>query len=98
MFAGWLFDWTRPVKNGYSVHALLAEGDCRIQGAIAVKVCQGYVEIDIAEAAPWNNKKNNLFKGEKDYEGIGPHLFAFACKLSMEMVAMASSPLSQKPI
>ena len=39
--------------------------------------------VDVVESAPWNNKHHKNFKS-KTYEGVGPHLFAYACKRSFE--------------
>lgn len=84
-FSKWLFDWTQPEKNGYTVYALRADGDSRIQGLIALKKEQGYIDVDIVEAAPQNNSQNTVyFSGEKEYNGVGGHLFAEACRQSFE--------------
>lgn len=82
-FKDWEFDWALPVKNGYTVRAIKADGDDRIQGMVALKPDpQNYaVRIDIVEAAPFNNPHNKLFK-QKEYAGVGGHLFAEAVKES----------------
>jgi len=85
-YKGWLFDWTKPEKNGFKVYQLLAEGDDRIQGMIAmIAEPNNYaVHIDIVESAPFNNPVSPLFSGQKEYYGVGGHLFAEAVKQSYE--------------
>lgn len=85
-FKDWEFDWTIPEKNGYNVFALKAEGDNRIQGMVALKPdFKDYkaMLLEIVESAPFNNPHNKLFV-EKEYEGVGGHLFAEAVKQSYE--------------
>lgn len=84
-FKDWEFDWTIPIKDGYSVYGLMAEGDKRIQGLIAMKPnARNYAyQIDIVEAAPFNNPHNPKFK-KKEYNGVGGHLFAEAVRKSLE--------------
>ena len=84
-FADWEFDWTIPGENGYTVCAIKAKGDQRVQGLIAVKKdAKNYAyHIDIVEAAPFNNPHNPRCKG-KEYTGVGGHLFAEAIKRSYE--------------
>ena len=78
---GWLFDWSVPQNNGSNVYKLTLKGDELIQGLIAIQphedACAMYVEI--VESAPHNIGKHKTFKG------VGPHLFAIACKLSFEV-------------
>lgn len=81
----WEFDWTLPEKKGYKVYELKAEGDYRTQGLIALKQDElnSAIHVDIIEAAPFNNPHNKYFV-EKQYNGIGGHLFAEAVKQSYE--------------
>ncbi len=83
-FKDWEFDWTLPQKNGYTVRAVKADGDNRIQGMVAIKPDpQNYaINLDIVEAAPFNNPHNKKFT-QKEYAGVGGHLFAEAVKESM---------------
>ena len=76
---GWLFDWSIPQKNGYNVYDLTLKNDKEIQGMIALKPIKEdfAIKIDIVESAPHN-------RIDKRYRGVGPHLFAFACKVSFE--------------
>lgn len=87
-FKEWEFDWSEPEKKGYSVYALKSEGDSRIQGLVATKADpKNYsVKVEIVEAAPHNNIHNrNNITGIKEYDGVGGHLFAEACKQSKEL-------------
>lgn len=84
-FKDWEFDWSIPSRNGYSVYGITANGDPRIQGLIALKEDSqsSIIKVDIAEAAPFNNPHNSNFK-EKEYNGVGGHLFAEAVRQSYE--------------
>jgi len=84
---GWEFDWTKPERDGYQVFALRVKGERKIQGMIAMKDDPGNyaMKIDIVEAAPQNNPHNPLnTSGTKEYNGVGGHLFAEACRQSFE--------------
>lgn len=84
-FSDWEFDWTEPEKDGYSVFALKVDGDDRVQGLISlINDKKDYaVNIGIVEAAPHNNAHNpNNKSGQKEYDGVGGHLFAEAAKQS----------------
>lgn len=83
-FNEWEFDWTIPEKEGYSVFALYANGDKNVQGLLATRIEKGYVELALVEASPENSPHNPHFPGKKKYEGVGGHLFAEACKQSVE--------------
>lgn len=78
-FTNWIFDWSLPLKEGFSIYQLKADGDDRVQGLIALKVdkLNSAVEIGLVESSQYN--KNN-----KEYLGIGGHLFAEAIKQSFE--------------
>lgn len=77
---GWNFDWSIPQKDGCEVYELFVVGDDRPQGRVAFKhLCSDYFTyLELVEAAP----KNIGYNGE--YEGVGGHLFAIACKHSFE--------------
>lgn len=84
-YADWEFDWTKPEKDGYIVLALMAVGDDRVQGLISLmNDNDNYaVNIGIIEAAPHNNTHNpNNKSGQKEYDGVGGHLFAEAARQS----------------
>lgn len=83
-FNEWEFDWTIPEKEGYSVFALYANGDKNVQGLLATRIEKGYVDLSLVEASPENSPHNPHFPGKKKYEGVGGHLFAEACKQSVE--------------
>ena len=84
---GWEFDWTKPERDGYQVFALRVKGEREIQGMIAMKddPSNYAISVDIVEAAPQNNPHNpaNVL-GTKEYNGVGGHLFAEACRQSFE--------------
>lgn len=83
-FNEWEFDWTIPEREGYSVFALYANGDKNVQGLLATRIEKGYVDLSLVEASPENSPHNPHFPGKKKYEGVGGHLFAEACKQSVE--------------
>lgn len=82
-FKGWNFDWSIPEKKGYSVFAVKADGDDRIQGLLALKIDKpNYcMIIDVVESAPFNCKYKNK---SPEYSGVGAHLFAEAVKQSYD--------------
>lgn len=85
-FSDWEFDWYKASqKPDMQVYALKADGDERVQGLISLKQDRENLSyfVDAVESAPWNNKHHKNFKS-KTYEGVGPHLFAYACKRSFE--------------
>ncbi|MCL2018929.1 MAG: hypothetical protein FWG70_04140 [Oscillospiraceae bacterium] len=75
----WLFNWEDPYLKDCTVHKILAVGDARIQGLIAVRdePDNSALYAKIAESAPHNKGKN------KEYLGVGGHLFAVAVLISM---------------
>ncbi|SIS62740.1 hypothetical protein [Salimicrobium flavidum] len=80
---GWNdFDWSIYYKNvdypNCKISKLLIRGDERIQGILAYEPKEGYVEIHLAESAP----HNVIYK---EFSGVGPHLFAIACKESFDI-------------
>ena len=78
-YKGWKFDWSKTEKNGYNIYELFIAGDNNtVQGRISVKVDGGVADVEIVETAPHNY--GHLGK----YEGVGGHLFAVACQISME--------------
>ena len=77
-FAGWKFDWSTTQKNGYTVYELFVENDDTVQGRISFKIDGGVADIDIVESAPHN------YGHDGKYIGVGGHLFAIACQISLE--------------
>lgn len=73
---GWNFDWSLPAKEGYSVYQLNLKTNKTIQGLLATKVSDGFVDFALAETAPHN------YGSKGKFEGVGGHLFAIACKQS----------------
>ena len=77
-YKGWKFNWSTPQKNGYDIYELFVKGDKAVQGRIALKIDGGVADVDIVESAPYNVGR------EGKYEGVGGHLFAIACQVSLE--------------
>jgi len=73
---GWAFDWDADELGKTNVYKLLVKGDTTLQGLIATEVFRGAVYVHLLESAPHNRGVN------KQYEGVGGHLFAIAMKLS----------------
>lgn len=85
-FSDWEFDWYKALKKpDMLVYALKVDGDKRVQGLISMKKDPENIAyfVDLVESAPWNNRHHINFK-QKDYEGVGAHLFAYTCKRSFE--------------
>lgn len=76
---GWLFNWEKQKQHSDFINALYVENDKRIQGMVAISYDHQNraVLVDLVESAPHNRKK------DKDYTGVGAHLFAEACRLSL---------------
>lgn len=78
---GWSkgFDWSSYFSNQYiELYKMVVNNTNEIQGVIAIELCEGYIEVHLVESAPHNRGKN------KEFDFVGPHLFAFACKRSVE--------------
>ena len=78
---GWKFKWTSDDLNDCEIFKLIIKGDNRIHGLVAIKdVPQDKaVYVKIAESAPHN------MGADKEYKGVGGHLFAIAVLRSMEL-------------
>lgn len=76
---GWHFDWADESLAYCNIYKLQLKDDDVIQGLIAMEVVRGAVYIHLAESAPHNQPHN------KQYSGVGGHLFAIAIKLSNAM-------------
>jgi hypothetical protein len=83
-YKDWEFDWTKPEQMGYNIYAVCVKGNRKAQGLVSIMQHTGYAEVGIVEAAPWNNPHNSKFQGQKQYNGVGGHLFAEAARQSME--------------
>ncbi|ODP27505.1 hypothetical protein PTI45_03067 [Paenibacillus nuruki] len=74
----WNFDWQSLYqKHNIQLLKLTVEGSSIIEGLIAFEKMEGYVEIHLVESAPTN-------VGSRIYSGVGAHLFAIACKKSID--------------
>lgn len=78
---GWNFKWSSLPADKFEIYKLFVEGDDRIQGLVAISDVKPdkAVYVKIAESAPHNIGK------EKEYLGVGGHLFAIAVKRSFEL-------------
>lgn len=76
----WNFNWLDDSLNECDVYKLCIAGTETIQGLVAVKDFKRdmAVYVTIAESAPHNIGKN------KQFIGVGGHLFAIAAKISMD--------------
>jgi hypothetical protein len=74
---GWNFDWANRELARCNIYKLQIKDDDVIQGLVATEFFRGAVYISLAESAPHNQPRN------KQYEGVGGHLFAIAVKLSI---------------
>lgn len=77
-YTGWKFDWSITQKAGYTIYELFVSGDDTVQGRISLKIDGGVANVDIVETAPHNYSHNGK------YQGVGGHLFAIACQISLE--------------
>lgn len=83
-YEGWKFNWSDEELNDCAIYALYAENSKVTQGLIACREykdkgdVKGYIEIALAEANPRNVGEHGRYKG------IGAHLFAIACQLSID--------------
>ena len=77
-YKGWKFDWSRTEKNGYNIYELFLADDETVQGRISLRIDGGVADVDIVETAPHN------YGHTGKYQGVGGHLFAIACQVSME--------------
>ena len=76
----WNFNWLDDSLNEGDVYKLCIAGTETIQGLVAVKDFKRdmAVYVTIAESAPHN------FGTNKQFIGVGGHLFAIAAKISMD--------------
>ena len=77
----WKFDWPDYITNrSYETYKLVLKGDTVIQGLICLEIRENWIEVVLAESALWN-----IGSEKKEFIGVGGHLFAFACKKSLEL-------------
>jgi len=75
---GWRFDWKKEYQNN-DIYKMVIKGNKNIiQGLIALQDLQGFIYVSLVETAPFNMGVQGLYKG------VGPGLFALACKLSFD--------------
>ena len=77
-YRGWKFNWNITEKNGYTTYELFLKGSNIVEGRISLKIDGGVADVDIVETAPHN------YGHDGKYEGVGGHLFAIACQISLE--------------
>lgn len=77
---GWKFNWLDDEISSAEIYKLHLTGDDTIQGLVAVTDFKRdmAVYVNIAESAPHNLGK------EKQFNGVGGHLFAIAAQVSVE--------------
>lgn len=77
---GWKFNWTDKGLENSEVYKLTLKDDEKIQGLIALTKFERdkAVYVNIVESAPHNLGKN------KQYNGVGGHLYAIAVQKSIE--------------
>jgi len=76
----WLFDWLSPELRQSTIYKLTTPHDNTIQGLVAIVDYRTdrATFVELAESAPHN-------KGcQKQYIGVGGHLFAIAAQISVE--------------
>lgn len=74
---GWQFNWLDPYKREYEVYGI-ALTDGELQGLIAFKNSEDFIDVDIVESAPHN------VGSDGKYYGVGAHLFAIAAQFSFK--------------
>lgn len=74
---GWSDNWKDRPQNE-NVYGLYIENSKKLQGLIALRPEKGCIYIASAAASPNNNPLVN--NGQKDYLGVGGHLFAIAAE------------------
>lgn len=77
---GWNFKWAEIPRDKFEIFKLNVKNDDRIQGLVAIEnvIPDNAIYVKIAESAPHNIGKN------KEYLGVGGHLFAIAVTRSFE--------------
>ena len=77
----WVFDWHEELKDRNSMvyKMTIVESEEEIQGLISCSVRENFIFVSLAESAKFNRGI------QKKYEGVGGNLFAYACKVSMDM-------------
>jgi hypothetical protein len=79
---GWSggFNWGSYFQYpNVELYKMVIAGTDDIQGVIAMECMEGYIEVHLVESAPHNRG------ADKEFDYVGPHLFAFACRRSVEI-------------
>lgn len=77
-YSGWKFNWSKTQENGYIIYELFRTGSNEVEGRISLMIDGGVANVDIVESNPHNVGHNGT------YIGVGGHLFAIACQISVE--------------
>ena len=77
---GWAFNWSAADLKNAEIYKLNVKGTSEIQGLIAITPQERdrAMYVNIVESAPHNKGK------DKQYYGVGGHLFAIAAQRSVE--------------
>lgn len=79
---GWSrgFNWGSYFQYArIELYKMVIAGTDDIQGVIAIEPMEGYIEVHLIESAPHNRGM------DKEFDYVGPHLFTFACRRSVEL-------------
>lgn len=73
----WIFDWYNQSKKSDVIRALKVKNTLEVIGLIGFtnEEHNKAIYVDLIEASPVNNPKNKIFKGKKEYFGIGERLY-----------------------
>lgn len=77
-YKGWKFNWSTTEKDGYTIYEVFLKDSNIVQGRISFRIDGGVADVDIVETAPHNYGHTGM------YVGVGGHLFAIACQVSLE--------------
>ena len=85
-FKDWIFDWYKQSRKSDVIRALKVKNTSEVIGLIGFtnEESNKAIYVDLIEASPANNPKNKIFKGKKEYYGIGGRLLVEAIKESYE--------------
>ena len=77
----WLFDWNKELKdkNNEVYKMTTVENKHIIQGMVSLQRRGNFIFVNLVENAKFNRGINKI------YVGVGGNLFAYACKISMEI-------------
>ena len=81
----WIFDWYNQSNESDVIRALKVKNTLEVIGLIGGFTNEEHnkaIYVDLIEASPINNPKNKIFKGKKEYFGIGGCLLVEAIKES----------------